>query len=89
MDKRQPDLVQPSLGRWLVQRRDVLIEQEKLKSHVLKVLDVGDYHRKEVKPQIRLEGKWLAGAGIQPGNFVKITSPQPGILVIECLGNQA
>ena len=66
-----------------------MIEQEKLKSHVLKVLDVGDYHRKEVKPQIRLEGKWLAGAGIQPGQFVKITNPQPGILVIECLGNQA
>ena len=55
------------------------------KSRILKIQDIGDSYKKEVKPQIRLQGKWLAIAGLQPGFFVKITNPQPGILLIQCL----
>jgi len=55
------------------------------KSRILKILDIGDSYKKEVKPQIRLQGKWLAAAGLQPGFFVKIINPQSGILLIQCL----
>lgn len=51
----------------------------------LKVQDVGDYYQKEVKPQIRLQGKWLLNAGLKPGQQVHITNPQPGVLIVKCL----
>lgn len=47
---------------------------------VLKVHDSGDYYRKEVKPQVRLEDRWLlndfkklaAAAGLPPIRFHEI-----------------
>jgi len=51
----------------------------------LTVQDIGDYFRKEVKPQIRLQGKWLLKAGLRPGKQVQITNPQPGVLIVKCL----
>ena len=51
----------------------------------LKVQDVGDYFRKEVKPQIKLQGKWLLAAGLKPGSHVHITNPSPGVLLIKSL----
>lgn len=59
------------------------------KPHVLKVLNIGDRYRKEVTPQIRLQGKWLLNAGIRPGSHVQITNPHIGELVIKCLDDQA
>lgn len=56
--------------------------------HVLKVHDSGDYYRKEVKPQIRLEGKWLLKAGLVPEDKVEVTNPRPGILVLRTIKAQ-
>ncbi len=55
------------------------------KPRMLKVHDVGDFYRKEVIPQIRLHGKWLLGAGLQPDTHVQVINPQPGVLVIKRL----
>ena len=55
------------------------------KPRTLKVHDVGDYYRKEIIPQIRLQGKWLLGAGLQPDTHVYVTNPQPGVLILKCL----
>ena len=55
------------------------------KPRKLKVQDVGDYYRKEVIPQIRLQGKWLLDAGLQPDKQVQVSNPQPGVLVVKCL----
>jgi hypothetical protein len=55
------------------------------KPRTLKVQNVGDYFRKEVILQIRLQGKWLSGAGLQPDTHVQVTNPQPGVLILKCL----
>jgi hypothetical protein len=59
------------------------------KPRVLKVQDIGDRYRKQVKLQVRLEGKWLMGAGLFPNQYVQVTNPQAGVLVIQCLEKQA
>lgn len=41
-------------------------------SRQLKVQDIGDTWKKEHKPSIRLEGKWLVQAGILGGDVVEI-----------------
>jgi len=55
------------------------------KPRMLKVQDVGDYYRKEVIPQIRLQGKWLIAAGLQPDTHVQVTNPEPGVIVMKSL----
>ena len=57
--------------------------------HVLKVRNIGDRYRKEVTPQIRLQGKWLLNTGIRADSHVQITNPRDGELVIKSLDNQA
>jgi len=59
------------------------------KPHVIKVLNIGDSYRKEVTPQMRLQGKWLLNAGIRPDSHVQITNPRIGELVIKSLDDQA
>ena len=56
--------------------------------HVLKVQDSGDHYRKQVKPQIRLQGKWLLKAGIVPEDRVEVLNPQPGTLVLRIVKAQ-
>jgi hypothetical protein len=56
--------------------------------HVLKVHDCGDHYRKEVKPQIRLEGKWLLKAGVVPEDRVEVLNPQPGMLILRIVRMQ-
>jgi len=60
-------------------------EKSMQKPHTLKIHDVGDYFRKEVIPQIRLQGKWLLSAGLQPDTKVQVSNPQPGVLVLKSL----
>lgn len=60
-------------------------ESGELSSRTLKVQNVGDYFRKEVKPQIRLQGKWLLSAGLRPDSHVRITNPRPGVLIVKSL----
>lgn len=62
---------------------------QQLKSHVLKVIDVGDHHLKKVSLAIRLEGRWLSTAGLCADSYVRVTNPQPGILLIQRLETQA
>ena len=85
MVQKRAHLVFPSLGGWLVQREKVMKKQAASFPRTLKVQDAGDYFRKEVTPQIRLQGKWLLNAGVKPGQQVHITNPQPGVLIVKCL----
>lgn len=55
---------------------------------VLKVQDSGDPYRKEIKPHIRLEGKWLLKAGVVPEDRIEVSNPQPGILVLRTIKAQ-
>ncbi len=55
---------------------------------VLKVQDSGDHYRREVNPQIRLEGKWLLKAGIVPEDRVEVINPHPGTLVLRIVRTQ-
>ena len=57
----------------------------KLKQRTLTVRNIGDYYRKEVILQIRLQGKWLIEAGMQPETKVQVTNPRPGELVVKRL----
>ena len=57
-------------------------------SRTLKVHDSGDPYRQDVKPQIRLEGKWLLKAGVVPEDRVEVLNPRPGILVLRKLETQ-
>ena len=56
--------------------------------HVLKVHDNGDHYRREIKPQIRLEGKWLLKAGLVPEDRVEVLNPRPGMLVLRTMNAQ-
>lgn len=58
-------------------------------THILKVQDVGDYHKKKVRPQIKLEGKWLLDAGLNPNKLVEVTNPVPGLLIVRSVEAQA
>ena len=55
------------------------------KPRILKVSEVGDFWRRKTKPQLRLEGIWLAKAGISANHHVAIDNPHPGILIIRLL----
>ncbi len=54
----------------------------KNKARRLKVCPTGDFWKGESIPQIRLQGKWLADAGIAPESHVRVENPTPGVLVI-------
>ena len=56
--------------------------------HVLKVHNIGDHYRKEVKLQIRLEGQWLLKAGLVPEDRVEVLNPQPGMLILRIVRMQ-
>ncbi len=60
-------------------------EKSKQKPHTIKVHNVGDFFRKEVILQIRLQGKWLLDAGLRPDTKVQVTNPQPGVLIVKSL----
>jgi len=59
-----------------------------VKKRVLKVADIGDHFKKQVKPQIRLEGKWLLAAGMTPESHVEVISSNVGELILRCLKEQ-
>jgi hypothetical protein len=46
----------------------------------LKIEAAGDYWVGQVRPKIRLMGRWLEQAGFQPGDHVTVISVAPGIL---------
>jgi hypothetical protein len=60
-------------------------DHSQINPRTLKVQNVGDNFKKEVIPQIRLQGKWLLVAGIRPDSHIHITNPQPGVLLLQSL----
>ena len=64
-------------------------KQSNPKPRILKVAEVGDFWKKQTRPQIRLEGKWLAKAGILPNRHVLVRNPQPGVLVLHVVEKNA
>jgi hypothetical protein len=46
----------------------------------LKIEEDGDIFKGDIKPKIRLMGRWLARAGFQPGTRVCVTCLAPGII---------
>ena len=59
--------------------------QSSINSRVLKVAEIGDFWRKRTTPAIRLQGKWMAQAGLLPNRYVQVFNPCPGVLVIHIL----
>lgn len=55
----------------------------KTESRQLKVENVGDRYRREIKPYIRLRGKWLLEVGIEPYRTVIVSNPKQGTLIIQ------
>ena len=51
-------------------------------TRTLKVVPTGDFYRRKVVPQIRIQGKWVQKAGIEPGSRIEIENPSPGVLII-------
>ena len=48
----------------------------------LKVVPTGDFWKGKAVPQIRLQGKWLEKAGIEPEAHVEVENPEAGVLII-------
>jgi hypothetical protein len=48
----------------------------------LKIEATGDFAANQIKPKIRLLGKWLERAGFIPGNRVQILCVAPGVMEI-------
>jgi len=85
MEQGRTCVVQSQVEFRVVQWKRAMSHAKPSKPRTLKVHDIGDYYRKEVVPQIRLQGKWLLNAGVKPGKSVHITNPQPGVLIVKCL----
>ena len=49
----------------------------------LKVREVGDFYRKKTRPELVLSGRWLEEMGIKRETYVEVSSPQPGIVMIQ------
>lgn len=48
----------------------------------LKIEADGDHWRRDLKPKIRLRGRWLARAGFAPGDRVDVICAAPGLMVL-------
>lgn len=55
------------------------------KPRIVKVEETGNRYRSQIKLRVRLEGQWLARAGLKANQQVKIENPTPGVLVIQSL----
>jgi hypothetical protein len=59
--------------------------EKESKKRILKITSVGEFRRKNLKAQVRLEGKWLVAAGLIPETHVEVTNPQVGVLILRCV----
>lgn len=46
----------------------------------LKIEETGDFWKKQLKPKIRLTGRWLERAGFKPGSHVWVRGVAPGVI---------
>lgn len=51
-------------------------------SRSIKIEESGDFFGRKIKPQIRLQGKWLEAAGFRPGARVTVEFRASGQLVL-------
>jgi hypothetical protein len=43
-----------------------------MRPRILKVEETGDFYASNVRPRIRLSGRWLERAGFKPGHGVQV-----------------
>lgn len=51
--------------------------------HTIKVEPHESFRKHPNKAQIRLKGKWIMEAGLQPDSYVTVSNPEPGTLIIK------
>lgn len=56
-----------------------------MSTRTLKIEATGDFFAGDVKPKIRLCGRWLERAGFKPGERVEITLNGPGELTMRLM----
>lgn len=59
--------------------------ENKMSTRSLQIERTGDFWRRDIKPKIRLAGKWLERAGFKPGHRVEVQISQPGTLTLRFL----
>ena len=70
----------------MIQTIDTKTAAEKHPERRLKVEGCGDIWKGQIKPKIRLTGRWLERAGFVPGYCVTVTSVAPGLLELRFCG---
>jgi hypothetical protein len=76
------------VGIFVLRKEVVLEAASNTKKRILKVISGWDYQKDRVKPQVRLEGKWLIAAGLIPESHVEVSNPIPGMLILRLLNAQ-
>ena len=68
----------PSLG--LLESNPLLPTEANPAVRKLKIETDGDPYKGDIKPKIRIIGRWLERAGFRPGNHVQVTCIPPGVI---------
>lgn len=53
-----------------------------MKARTLKIEASGDFFAGDIRPKIRISGKWLERAGFRPGHRVELSMLEPGALTL-------
>ncbi len=61
------------------------VKQKPLGQRMLKIEATGDFWYQQIKPKIRLCGRWLERAGFKPGHHIQVSSTQYGKLTLELI----
>ncbi len=62
------------------------VEPQTAPVRTLKIEAAGDYWRGQIKPKIRLTGRWLKQAGFPPGARVQVICVAPGVIELCLVG---
>lgn len=53
-----------------------------MNKRTLKIESTGDFFTGNIRPKIRISGKWLERAGFRPGHRVELSMLEPGALTL-------
>jgi hypothetical protein len=56
---------------------------KEIRQRTLKIEAIGDFAYGDIKPRIRLSGRWLERAGFKPGQHVEIHLLKPGEMTLQ------